>query len=276
MRVPLIWSRRPFAAPVKQQCEVLSCSYAFRSEVLSQMRSLRLQLLITAGQHSRQWGESQEKKSTQLVKQNTRCWTPRPPRDRCACVDLFIYFLYAADSYAWLCLRGKNLNWQAHILSVSRSLQSLRLAAFWLWHLRWLKIPFENMNCAVNYPNTSSAPTSKCLEQYICSHDWKWEYSTAVRQLTLSLTFTVSIVKINRWRWTELLDHLRKQTKLMWAFFHLSVGISPVCLLNTCVLVCQPWWATCWPTSMLTSHTPPPLPQPRHPPLTDSLRLTLG
>lgn len=104
------------------------------------------------------------KKSTQLVKQKTRSWTPVAPRGQ-MCVWCFIYFLHAADSYVWLRLRGKNLNWQAHIPSVSRSLRSLRSAAFWLWHLRWLKIPFENMNCAVNYSHTSSAPPSKCLEQ---------------------------------------------------------------------------------------------------------------
>lgn len=86
-----MWSRMTFTPPVEQQCEASSCSYAFHSEVPSQTRPLRLQLLITAGQLSRLGGESRGKKSAQLVKQKTQSWTPVPPGDRCACGVLFIF-----------------------------------------------------------------------------------------------------------------------------------------------------------------------------------------
>lgn len=59
------------------------------------------------------------------------------------------------------------------------------------------------------------------------------------------------------------------------AVYFSSTGISLVCPPNTCVLVCQQWWATCLLISMPTSPTPPPPPQPLPLLLTDLLPLTL-
>lgn len=55
----------------------------------------------------------------------------------------------------------------------------------------------------------------------------------------------------------------------------LFLGTLHVCHLNTCVLVCQLWWAPYWPTSTLTTPTPHS-PPTTSPPQTASLPPTLG
>ena len=67
-------------------------------------------------------------------------------------------------------------------------------------------------------------------------------------------------------------------TTVAWYISHplLLAGISPACPPSTCAPASRRWWATCWPTSTLTSPTPPPPPPPPPPPLTASPRPTLG
>lgn len=268
----------PFAPPVAQQCEVLSCSYAFHSEVPSQTRPLRLQLLITAGQLSRLWGEGREKRAHSWLNRRRGVGPPSPPGTDVRVV-FYLFFaccrLLCVASPPWEELKLASAHSEREPVSAEPPLGSLLTLTFaviedsvWKHELR-----------------------SKLFTHFLCPHKqvfgtihlFRWlkvrsQHCSASAHVVSS--FNVSVVKITRWRRTVSLDHFRKQCgklfQLMWAFFHLSVGISPVCLLNTCVLACQPWWATCWPTSTLTSHTPPRRPQPRHPPLTDSLRLTLG